>query len=473
MRKRTARILTGVAVIVVVLGVLYAIAMAVSAARLRRAYAALEKDGRPMRAADILPPAVPDTENGALLYESAALLLKAEPAGHRLESGPGESVKEMIEREKYKDLLGYLASRSAEFAEGKITSEKRQELEELMSRKAVDYALFAVEKGTQRPACQEQRDYDAGINLLLPGLSDMKHLARIVGAKARLEAETGAMDRAWHLATTQAKLADAYRGEPILISQLVRMGIISLSCETVQRLCETASPRTEQQEHLDTILRAFDDVTPLVRAVDGERLLYGEWLFTQPKKELYGTLRDISFQDSRMREFMVWLAAKWLTFKPLFLADHANYLRIMHANVQSLERPCSPGTSEEDGGRFSLTGILVPALGRIRTIYCQMAAETRITRAGMALLQYRAAHGAFPATLDALNLDGLSDPFTQGPLHYRAEGEGFILYSVGEDQKDNGGTPKPVRRDADPRKQRHAEYDILWHFPGQKQPTAQ
>ena len=76
---------------------IYAIALAFSAARLRRAYAALEKSGRPMQAAEIIPPAIPDTENAALLYQSAALLLKAEPA----------PVKENDQRNK--DLLGYVS----------------------------------------------------------------------------------------------------------------------------------------------------------------------------------------------------------------------------------------------------------------------------------------------------------------------------------------------------------------------------
>lgn len=471
MRKRTVRILTGVAIIVVALGLSYAIAVAVCAARLRRAYAALEKDGRPTRAADILPAEVPDTENGALLYESAALLLKAEPAGYDLVSRPGESAKEAADREHFKDLLGYLGSLSTEFAQGKLTPEKLQELKELFNRRVVEDALFTIEQGTTRPACRFDRNYDAGFDIALPGLVDTRGLACIVGAKARLEAEAGAMDRAWQLAAMQAKLAEAYRSEPILISQLVRMALINLSCQTIQHLCEIAPPGKEQQERFQSILRTFDDVAPLVRAMDGERLLSGEWLFTRPKKELYATLSDLESQNDQTLEFLARLMAKRVTFKPAFLADHANYLRTIHEGTRSLERPYAPETPEEDYGRFSLTGMLAPAVGRIRTLHCQMIAETRITRAGLALLQYRAARGSFPATLDALNLDGLSDPFTQGPLHYRAEGEGFLIYSVGGDQKDNGGKPESRRRSGDPRKPRDADGDIVWRFPSQTPPT--
>jgi hypothetical protein len=91
MRRRTVRILTGVVIVVVVLGIAYAVAVAVSAAKLRRAYAALEKAGRPTQVAQVIPPNVPDVNNAALLYTSAALLLKAQPAPE-------------------KDLLAYLGS---------------------------------------------------------------------------------------------------------------------------------------------------------------------------------------------------------------------------------------------------------------------------------------------------------------------------------------------------------------------------
>jgi len=80
MRKRTVKILKGIGIAIVVLALIYAVATAVSFAKLRRAYADLEKAGRPMKPANVIPPAVPDTENAALLYESDILLLKAQPA---------------------------------------------------------------------------------------------------------------------------------------------------------------------------------------------------------------------------------------------------------------------------------------------------------------------------------------------------------------------------------------------------------
>jgi len=196
MRKRTVKLLTGLAIVLVALGVIYAIWVGVSAAKLRRAYAALEADGRPMRIVDVVPPEVDKTENAALLYESASRLLEAQPAPET-------------------NLLEYLGDLSDALAKDSLEADKRSELQSLLQEEAVTHALFAIQQGVERPACRFDLDYDAGVNMLLPHLKNLRNLTRILGAKARFEAEAGRSDSAWNLALTQLKLADALRIEPI------------------------------------------------------------------------------------------------------------------------------------------------------------------------------------------------------------------------------------------------------------------
>ena len=51
---------------------LYAVALVKAQARLRRAYAALEADGRPMQAAEVIPPPVSEAENAGPLFDGDA-----------------------------------------------------------------------------------------------------------------------------------------------------------------------------------------------------------------------------------------------------------------------------------------------------------------------------------------------------------------------------------------------------------------
>jgi len=64
---------------------------------------------------------------------------------------------------------------------------------------------------------------------------------------------------------------------------------------------------------------------------------------------------------------------------------------------------------------------------------------------GLTLKLYHLDHAAFPESLDALVPDYLPsippDELTGQPWMYRREGEGFILYSIGANLRDDGGKP--------------------------------
>ncbi len=67
-----------------------------------------------------------------------------------------------------------------------------------------------------------------------------------------------------------------------------------------------------------------------------------------------------------------------------------------------------------------------------------------LTLVAFALAGYRADHdGTYPTALAQLvpaYIDAIpKDPFTDGDLHYKSDGEGYLLYSVGPNGKDDGG----------------------------------
>ena len=451
MQKRTVKILKVIAIILVVLGVIYAIAVSVSSSKLRQAYADLEKDGRPMEPADVIPPKVPDTENAALLYESATLLLKAQPAA-------GEN------------LLEDLGDISDKFIKESLDPDKLDEFKQLIRQDVVTQALSIIAQGTRRDSCRFDLNYDDGLFTLLPHLSGLRNFTRILSAKAYLEAKTGNPNTAWDMLTTQLKFADALRTEPVLVSKLVRMAMIRLSCETITKLCEIAPPNAQQSSDIQSLLKDLDDIRPLINSIDAERLLIGEWVFNLSKDEMYTTnlqlyTTNLQYNDEDDTGLLPKLIIFGITFKPIFLADRAAYLRFMHDGTRFLERPYSPEQGEvmEEGvqkKRYVVTKILTPAIFRIKEIHCEMIAQLRIARAGLALLQYKQTEDTFPATLEALKLKNINDPFSDGQLLYKTQGQGFVLYSVGPDQKDNNGSPR--------QKKQKEDWDIVWHFPDKR-----
>jgi hypothetical protein len=466
MNGRSMKILIGLGVIVVILGTLYGVSLARSKARLRAAYAALEQDGRPMDASAVLSPEVPDAQNAAVFYQRAAAMLRAQTAGN----------EDLLERLVFLSRALYTESVKPD----KIARQKREvaELKRLIERDIVASALAVIEQGTQCPACRLDRHDHTVLDRDLPVVKDMRSLATILAAKVRLEAEGGRPRRAWDLALTQLRFADALRGDAVSHSQWDRRGMINGSCRTIQTLCETAPPDESHCRAAEGLLQDLDDVDPLVRALDADRLLIGEWLFGLPTEELYKTVRGEALAIKDGNPGIVHrLEFRMTTFRPRFITDHAAYLQLMRKSVQLLQGPFIPREAEsrreidELPRRHWLTGKLASMFGPMKDSHCHMAATVRITRAGLALLEYGQAHGAFPPTLETLGLGGLVDPYTEKPLLYRAEPDGFVVYSVGEDLNDNGGAPRRRQKGSDSR-HTSPEYDLLWRFPRTAGPAA-
>ncbi len=449
MQRRAKRILTGFGIVVVALAVTYAILLLRATAQLRQAYAALAADGRPMHSAEILPPKVADANNAAVLYESAVLMLKGQPAG---------------EKSLYEQLTGRLWDRLG-----------KAERKELIGREAVANALALVEQGTRRPACQFEQDNGRVLKVQdAPPLENIRNLGAILMARADFEAGAGNAGRAWDLLVTQLRMADSLRGDPSSATQFTRLVLTGWAGRTIQSLCETMVPDQEHVRTIDDLLKRQDDLQPLIRAVDGERLLVGEWFFSLPREELDKILWKEKEQDRNkitppgVLRFNHRVSFLVLAFKPRLIADHATYLQMMRKRVQLLQEPYRSWRETdrfmEVSGRHFLAHKLIGISGHDKWFYCRSLTSLRLTRAGLALLQYKQAHGAFPQTLDVLGLQGLTDPYTDKPLPYRPEGEGFVIYSVGDDLKDNGGTPPRPREDSDPHG-KPVEYDEVWRFP--------
>lgn len=75
------------------------------------------------------------------------------------------------------------------------------------------------------------------------------------------------------------------------------------------------------------------------------------------------------------------------------------------------------------------------------------AAKTRLLICDLALRLHLAQRGELPKRLEQLVPNYVPalplDPFTERPFIYRPNGSTFLLYSVGRDLQDDGGTPVP------------------------------
>ncbi|HOX06859.1 MAG TPA: hypothetical protein PK280_10690 [Planctomycetota bacterium] len=90
-----------------------------------------------------------------------------------------------------------------------------------------------------------------------------------------------------------------------------------------------------------------------------------------------------------------------------------------------------------------MTGLFLPAAGRLALNVCRGTAQIRLTDMALAAAAYRAEHGRYPVKAGDIVPTFIpaipQDPFDGQPLRMRAVDGELLLYSVGEDGKDDGG----------------------------------
>jgi hypothetical protein len=423
MNNRLKIIALLLAAVVLLLAITYAIGVVVTGRQLAAAYAALEADQRPMTAVDVIPTEVPSEDNAALVFKAVILQLSAEP-------GEDGNVFDQAT-----ELASKVIKDSASEAE-------RMAFETLIQSEPFTQALDDLSRGASKPGYWHDRDYSQGAGILLPECQENRQLSRLLAAAAITAARGGDGDAAWALLETGLRLADHGANEPFLISQLVRIAQLTTTTSAMQKVSDYVLPTASQAAEIDTLLASFDDDRgALALAIDGERLLLGEWAFNLPGEKFSELGEGLSL---------------YATLKPLFQLDHAAYLRIMHVLALECEAPtfrtlASDELIEEIPKTCVLTRMLVPALNAAFLQYSAMIAHSRLARVGLQALRHHADTGAYPETLANLgDLGTLQDPFTNGAFTYAVENGGFICYSLGQNGKDDKGL-----RD-------YKEGDVVW-----------
>lgn len=442
MKRISVRLFQTLAVLVLAVAAVSAVLEIVGSVQLRREYDALQSAGRPLRSDQIIPPPIAEADNGAALVMAAHSLLAAAHIGTNQAS---DVLKTVPERIRNGELDGVTEKQVADFLESPALLRIRGLLQE----------------GVDRKACRFASDWTQGPQVLLPQLSAVRSLSRVLAAEALVEARQGRQEDAWRTLQLGMRTADIPRDEPTLISQLVRYAQYLTAADAIRATAALVPPTEEQAQALVPLVLALDPGSSAAFGFDGERLLVFEWIRQRPLGELLSVIRTMSVRAPRL--------AGWL-WLPVRRIDQAYYLRLMGRLAETLAQ--SPRewvlmAQEEREPRIPwycvTTGMLAPALPQVWKRAALALADRAVTHAGLMLCVHKARHGAYPDTLDGLDADLKSipglDPLTGRPLLYHRDGDGFVLYSVGENLKDDGGSTVKMSKESS------TTLDIVWRMP--------
>ncbi len=317
----------------------------------------------------------------------------------------------------------------------------------------------------QRPQCRFNLRYDDEnpASVLLPHLGVLKGCVRILTLRAGAELTLGQTDPALDDLDLVFYLTDAVHAEPFLISHLVRCAEAQLALQPVWEGLADRRWSDAQLQHLQRRLQRFDFLADARFALRGERA-FGNGIFVYVRNHPRG-YSDLGMaevgneSESSVVDLLVtlmprgWFYLEQLNYNRLFtqwiepgldVPGRRVYPQILAENEAAIGKSLSPGLALLTQHRI-LSAMLLPALTRA----CQRFAyaQTMLDEAALAcaLERYRLANGHYPDSLSELTPKFMAelppDIITGEPLKYRrADHDRFVLYSVGWNGKDDGGT---------------------------------
>lgn len=302
-------------------------------------------------------------------------------------------------------------------------------------------------------------DFEEGIGADTPWLADVRKHAFLLALEGSVACERSDPNQA--LASVQAMLALARSDNaPLLIHHLVSIAVEAMAYRSIEYTINRIALTDEQLQTLSGWVASTCNGDGQKQAMIGERC-FGVDAFHGSMKQLAGLLNS-----SGKLMTLIMIPRKILGFHD---RDLLGYVNLMQDNIESATLP--PGEqlarsqSLEEApfgpkrqGLFSK--ILMPALQRIFILEIRRVARQRAVQAGLAIERYRLAEGGMPLALSDLvptYLDAVPlDPFSGEALKYRLrEKAGYVVYSVGEDRTDDGGTEHDERK-------RNEKNEVVW-----------
>jgi hypothetical protein len=312
-----------------------------------------------------------------------------------------------------------------------------------------------------RPQARFWLNYDAGCDMILPHVARLKASSQYLSLHANAALKGGDRETALEDVKLLFRLMEAIRSEPTVISHLVRVALAQIA---LQPVWEGLADRQWTEADLSVIeseLGKLDFLADYHLAMRGERAC-NVWAVDYFRKAMTYGLEEMVGLGSAPRHFeweqFIGMAAFQLIPAGWFDQNKLSLCRLHEKHLLPLvdkdRRVVPPAASRQAQSVFEhqgwrpydvLSGMLLPALTRFAEKCARAQSSADLARVACALERYRLGNGQFPETLEALGPKFIAklprDVINGQPLKYRCTDDGqFVLYSVGWNETDDGGT---------------------------------
>ncbi len=414
-----------------------------SAWELAQVKAEVRAAGLPLEPRDLARPLPPDEQNAAPLYVQLNNYYSANPltgADRVLDDIRGVKLPTPQEQEQLRQAVQH-----------------RQDI------------LTRVHAAAKRPYCDFNRNYAQGASLLLPEYARMRAGIRALTAESTLLLADGKPLDAIQNQSLGFQMAQHADSDPIIIANLVAIALDAITLRGMEKVLYASGEQPGVAQAVEQAIAQHWKPHSLKYGMGGEFVMATVEIERLRKagpgslKDWGGVLEGDGFKGQAQR-FGLQQSANWQKF---LNNNESVLLREIKQTALTVDlpfweaRPPLKATearleSKKDDSNYVLTGVFLPVFAQAATKQAQNRAQAAVVRAAASVLAWKQQRGQFPDTLNQIMKTVPADPFDGKPLRYRHEGKGFVVYSVGETGKFDGGTPARKPDDS---------YAPVFHYP--------
>ena len=313
-------------------------------------------------------------------------------------------------------------------------------------------AWQAFEQATKFEQARYPIDLSQGSATLLPHLPKVKQGVELASLITTLLAANKQARPTTDALLTSLACAQSLKSEPIIISQIARMGDIAIITTNFEQVVNSVALPASDLERLAAAFgkaEADDDAgTPFARGCAGERAL-SLTTFDLPTDKIAEIVRNSaggaapSSESGRIGQTLAikHLMRNWKSQRA-FTEETFNRSLVLRKEPfpdrLKVDEFFTSRVDEAKTNEFQFCLLLMPALAKTAVREAGGLARFRLIQTAIALEQFRIKNANnYPATLDQLAPTFLpaapQDPFNGQPLHYNQDGDGYELKSVGAD----------------------------------------
>jgi hypothetical protein len=332
----------------------------------------------------------------------------------------------------------------------------------------------------------------------LSGFQRCRRVSQAILARAMLRLGDGKVDEAWADLVTCHRFAKLLADDSATVIQAIIAETVMIAvCAGDQALLQHVNLTASQIEKMRRDLAKLTPEPKLAEIMGvGERFLILEWVAITAREGplaksalgdaveslLIAVGRPTVKWDVVLRTCNQWYDRVADAGRRATLAEQKRaFDNIFDCDLGTEVAAASNGTSvraARSAGRRDVSrqiGVILITLDLHTIMVAENAAfrpamQFKLTKLAFTLAAYRADHGAYPARLAALVPKYVAavpkDVFdNDADLHYAREGDGYLLYSVGINGKDDGG------KDYDDRKSGEDWDDLVVRMPAAAKPS--